>query len=78
MTDIRQTLIDKAKAMGWKVTQEQAGQFQTYMFSKAGAAQSLATGLGHHPQLRDACAQHSCSRPSQAANIVTRRSSQAS
>ena len=31
MTDIRQTLIDKAKAMGWKVTQEQAGQFQTYM-----------------------------------------------
>lgn len=31
MTDIRQMLMEQAKAMGIKVTPEQAGQFQTYM-----------------------------------------------
>ena len=31
MTDIRQTLIEKAKTMGWKIAPAQAEQFQTYM-----------------------------------------------
>ena len=31
MTDIRQELLEKAKAMGIKLTAQQAGQFQTYM-----------------------------------------------
>ena len=31
MTDIRQTLRDQARAMGWKVAKEQADMFQTYM-----------------------------------------------
>ena len=31
MTDIRQTLIEKAKTMGWKIAAAQAEQFQTYM-----------------------------------------------
>lgn len=32
--------------VGWNLLANTWGQFQTYMFSKAGAAQSLATGLG--------------------------------
>ena len=31
MTDIRKSLTEKAKAMGWKVSAAQADQFQTYM-----------------------------------------------
>ena len=31
MTDIRQELLEKAKAMGIKLTAQQADQFQTYM-----------------------------------------------
>lgn len=31
MTDIRQTLIEKAKTMGWKIAPAQTEQFQTYM-----------------------------------------------
>ena len=31
MTDIRQTLIEKAKTMGWKIAPAQAEQLQTYM-----------------------------------------------
>ena len=31
MTDIRQTLIEKAKTLGWKIAPAQAEQFQTYM-----------------------------------------------
>lgn len=32
--------------VGWNLLANTWGQFQTYMFSKAGATQSLATGLG--------------------------------
>ena len=32
--------------VGWNLLANTWGQFQTYMFSEAGAAQSLATGLG--------------------------------
>lgn len=31
--------------VGWNLLANTWGQFQTYMFSKAGATQSLATGL---------------------------------
>ena len=44
--------------VGWNLLANTWGQFQTYMFSKARSRPVPGHRLGHHPQLRDARAQH--------------------